>query len=112
MDGNAQLLADAPQWIPARVGEMGQRLGHLTEDSDAAMAKGNTSGNLSGNRLGIAEIGKDGDRQIAVADVGPFAERIVVGAHDVELEGGIAELEVISTGRIGKEHLRIDTVAI
>src|SRR5262249_60233726 len=112
MDGNAQLLADAVQRIPARVGEMGQRLGHLPEDIDAAMAEGNSSGNFPGNRLGIAEIGKDGDRQIAVADAGPFAERIVVSAHDVELEGGIAELEVISTGGIGKEHLRIETAAI
>ena len=38
MDGNAQLLADAPHRIPARVGEMGKRLGHLPEDIDAAMA--------------------------------------------------------------------------
>src|SRR5262245_1838598 len=112
MDGNAQLLADAPQRIPARVAEMGKRLGHLSEDIDAAMAYGDRAGNLPRNCLEVAKVRKDGDRQITVADAGPFAERVVVGAHHVQLEGGIAELEVISARRIGKEHLRIDTVAI
>src|SRR5262245_18349364 len=112
MDGNAQLLADAPQRIPAWVGKMGQGLGHLPEDIDAAMAKGNSSGNLRGNRLGIAEIGQDGDWQVAVANTGPFPERIVVGAHHVQLEGGITEVKIVPTGRIGKEYLCIHAVAI
>ena len=62
--------------------------------------------------LRLAEIGKDGDRQVTVAEARPFAEGIVVGSHHVQLEGGIAELEVIPAGRIGKEHFRIDAVAI
>ena len=105
-------MADAPQRIPARVGQMGQRLGHLPEDIDAAMADGYRARDLAGNRLRIAEIGKDGDRQVTVADASPFAERVVVGSHHVQLEGGIAELEVIAAGRIGKEHFRIDAIAI
>src|SRR5512132_1207883 len=112
MDRDAQLLASAPHWIPAWVGEMRKRLGHLSENIDAAMANGDGPGNLPGNRLGVAEIGKNSDWQIAVADTSPFPEGIVVGSDHLQLEGNIAELKVTPAGRIGKEHFRVDAVAI
>ncbi len=91
---------------------MRQPFGHLSHKIHAAMARRRGSFELFLDHRRRAQIRHDRQRHVAVADPFPLGQRIVVGAHDIELVVGIARFEERSARRIGKQHLGVDAVGI
>ena len=85
----------------------------LADHHDAAVAQANRPLDFGDRLLDTAQVRNDGQRHIPIADLDPLGQRVVVRAHTVELEFGVALKERRALDRIvGKDDLRIQAILV
>ena len=114
--GSVEILARRPQRVPVRVVKMFealQVLAGLGQHHDAPMALLHGPLYFRHRDVDATHVRNDRQRHVAVTDFAPLSNRVIVGAHAVQLELGIPLEERGTLHRVvGKEDLAINAVLI